>query len=221
MRPTTASAALLCLFAAALPAAAQQHDHAHAGGVFPPGWQGRVDRPTQDVNEVRFMAMGEGFHVITGPHVVLWHPDRTATGEYVARATFTQQRAPERREGYGLVVGGRDLDQPGQDYLYFLIRHDGHFMVRHRAGDEVHTLAEWTASDAIDGATADAPGTNTLAIEARPDEVGFLVNGTEVFTLARAEHDGIRIPNTDGLVGLRVGHHLDVRVSDFVIEPRP
>jgi hypothetical protein len=214
MRLLLASATLLCLAFPALPAAAQHHDHAAAGGAFPPGWQGRVDRPTQDIAEVRFMAMDDAFHVITGPHVILWHPERTATGAYRASATFVQERAPERLEGFGLLVGGQELDQPGQDYLYFLMRHDGRYMIRHRAGDEVHTLAPWTESPAVQRAGAETRASNTLAIETRTDSVVFLINDTVVHTLPRAAE-----LNTDGIVGLRVGHHLDVHVRDFSIAP--
>src|SRR5690606_19790228 len=124
------------LMTVALPAAAQHEGHHEGAGTIAEGWQGRVDRETQRIEDVRFMAMGATFHAITGPHVVLWNPANAATGGYTATATFRQDRAPERPEGFGLIVGGRDLDGPGQDYLYFLIRHDGRFMVRHRAGSE-------------------------------------------------------------------------------------
>jgi hypothetical protein len=214
MRLLLASTSLLCLMIPALPVAAQHYDHG-AGGAFPPGWQGRVDRPTQDIADVRFMAMDEGFHVVTGPHVILWNADRAATGEYRTSATFVQERAPERLEGFGLLVGGRELDQPGQDYLYFLIRHDGRYMIRHRAGDEVHTIAPWTEAAAIRRAGADAGASNTLTIEARSDSVVFLVNDVVVQTLQR-----VPMLNTDGIVGLRVGHHLDVHVRDLTIEPQ-
>jgi hypothetical protein len=214
MRLLLASTSLLCLMMPALPVAAQHHDHG-AGGAFPPGWQGRVDRPTQDIADVRFMAMDQVFHVVTGPHVILWNADHTAAGEYRASATFVQERAPERLEGFGLLVGGQDLDQPGQDYLYFLMRHDGRYMIRHRAGDEVHTIAPWTEAAAIRRAGADARASNTLTIEARSDSVVFLVNDVVVQTLQR-----VPMLNTDGIVGLRVGHHLDVHVRDLTIEPQ-
>jgi hypothetical protein len=215
MRPLLVSATLLCLIFPALPVAAQHHDHGAPGGAFPPGWQGRVDRPTQDIAEVRFTALDGGFHVITGPHVILWHPERTATGEYRASVTFVQERAPDRLEGFGLLVGGQALDQPGQDYLYFLMRHDGRYMIRHRAGEEVHTLAPWTEAAAVQRAGADTRASNTLAIETRTDSVAFLINDTVVHTLPRATD-----LNTDGIVGFRVGHHLDVHVRDFTIGPR-
>jgi hypothetical protein len=212
MRMTFAAAALLTLIAA--PAAAQHG--AHAGGQFPEGWHGRVDRENQNLADVRFMAMGAGLHVVTGPHVILWDPTRTGTGAYRASATFTQARAPERLEGFGLLVGGRDLDAPEQDYLYFLIRHDGRYLIRHRAGDEVHTLVPWTETDAVRRPTATEGADNVVAIEALGERVVFQVNGTTVHTL-----DRVPMLNTDGIVGLRVGHHLDLHVRDLTVSPAP
>jgi hypothetical protein len=210
--------AFVSLLAAAAPAAAQHvqhaHGHAHAGGEFPAGWQGRVDRPTQNIDDVRFMAMDDHFHVVTGPHVILWDPSRTASGEYRASVTVEHRRAPERLEGVGLLVGGQDLDGAGQDYLYFLMRHDGQYMVRHRAGDEVHTLAEWTEHPAVNRPTAEAGSENRLAIDARAGRVAFFINGTEVQAF-----DRVPMLNTDGIVGFRIGHHLDVHLRDFVVEP--
>lgn len=212
------TAAVMLLLAA--PAAAQQHaghhasgGHHTAGGEFPEGWQGRVDRETQKLEDVRFMAMGSGFHAITGAHVIMWNPAHQGSGAYTATATFRQDRAPERLEGFGLMVGGQNLDQPSQDYLYFLIRHDGSYMVRHRAGTEVHTLAAWTPHAAIRKATAEEAASNTLGIAADSEGVRFLVNGTEVHRLARAPE-----LNTDGLVGFRLGHHVDVHITDFTVE---
>jgi hypothetical protein len=214
MRSALTTMMILTLSALAGPVTAQQAGQAQGAGRFPAGWQGRVDRATQDIADVQFMRMGAGFHAVTGPHVILWNPANTASGQYRASATFSQSRAPERLEGYGLLVGGQRLDRPDQDYLYFLIRHDGRFMVRHRAGDEVHTLADWTESPAIRQASATSGADNTIAIESLANRVNFVVNGTTVFSLERAP-----MLNTDGIAGFRVGHHLDVRMRDFAIQP--
>jgi hypothetical protein len=219
MRRVTASIAASITVAAsvafAVPAAAQQHTgHAAQASSFPAGWQGRVDRANQNIADVQFMRMGEAFHVVTGPHVILWNPANTAKGNYRVRGTFAQARAPQRAEGFGIVAGGQNLDQPNQDYLYFLMRHDGRFMVRHRAGDEVHTLADWTEHAAIRKPGATTGAENTLEIVSLTDRVEFVVNGTTVFSLQRAP-----MLNTDGIAGFRVGHHLDVQVRGFGIAP--
>jgi hypothetical protein len=97
----------------------------------------RVDRSTNpsdpdDVPEVKFMTMGNGFHVTTGPAVTLWHPSNTATGTYTLRGTFTLMRPSGHVNYYGLVFGGSELDGPQQSYLYFLVAQNGTFLVNHR-----------------------------------------------------------------------------------------
>ncbi|HUF49518.1 MAG TPA: hypothetical protein VMN60_01710 [Longimicrobiales bacterium] len=202
--------ASLALLALAVPVAAQHEGH--GGGQFPAGWQGRVDRENQNIADVRLMSMASGLHVITGPHVILWQPQRTGTGWFRASATFTQSKAPERLEGFGILAGGRDLSAATQDYLYFLVRHDGSYLIRHRAGADVHTLQDWTPHAAVVRAGAASSARNTLAIEALPNEVRFVVNDQIVHTIAR-----VPMLRTDGIVGLRVGHHLDVVVSELAV----
>jgi hypothetical protein len=216
----------LALLAAATPLAAQQHGghehregHAHhAGhhqpGVIPDGWQVRLDRAAATVDQVTFMSHDGYVHLVLGPSGLFYRPEHVASGEYTAAATFTQNRAPHHPESYGLFVGGRDLDGEGQDYLYFLVRGDGRYLVKHRGGAETHTLIDWTEHPAVRPADAEGKATNTLAVQAGDFGVRFLVNGTEVGELARVPY-----LTTDGIVGLRVNHNLDVKVQDFSITP--
>ena len=68
-------------------------DRKAAGGQFPTGWMGRVDRPTQKLEDVKFVTMGTGYHVTAGPHAIYWNPANTASGTYTLRGTFTQTQA--------------------------------------------------------------------------------------------------------------------------------
>lgn len=211
MRKLLAISALLAL---ATPAAAQ--DGAKAAGndlQFPAGWQIRLDRANANRNDVRFFVAGDGLHATTGPAAIFWNPENVATGEFDARATFIQMKPSQHPEAYGIFVGGRDLDGDAQDYFYFLIRQDGKFLVKHRAGTEIHTLFDWTEHAAVKKADAEGKATNTLEIDVRATDVRFLVNGTEV-----AKLDRVPYMNTDGIVGLRVNHNLDVHIEGFAIE---
>lgn len=179
-------------------------------------WRARLDDPSASITGVRLEPEADGAHVATRVAAIFWRPADSASGAFDARATFQSLRSSAPREGYGLLVGGRDLGGSDQDYLYFLVRGDGHFLVKHRAGDETHDLlGGWQASDAVHAADAQGRATNALEVRVGPDSVGFVVNGRRVAGLARTH--GLR---TDGIVGLRVNHHLDVRVTDFAIERR-
>lgn len=212
------------LLASALPAAAQhthpaqpaqagQHaDHAagHATGI-PEGWQVRLDRPGSTA-PIHFMSMEGRLHAILGPAGIFYQPTSTATGAYILQGTFTLNKPAEHPEAFGMLLGGQNLDAANQDYLYFLVRQDGQFMVKHRAGSETHTLIDWTEHAAVRRPGADGKATNTLAVQSGAQGVRFLVNGTEVGTLPR----GV---NTNGIYGLRLNHNLDVEISDFGVQP--
>jgi hypothetical protein len=218
-------ATLAALVAAATPLAAQ-HQHAdpdqHPAGsaqhAAPAGWDFRLDRAQADRNAVHFMQMGDGMHVTLGPAGVFYNPANTRSGAYRLDGTFAQMRAPMHPEAYGLMLAGRNLSAANQDYMYFLVRGTGEFAVKHRAGEEVHTIADWTASPAIHRQGDDGKATNQLSVEVGPATITYFVNGTQVYRIDRAAV-GHTI-NTDGVYGLRVNHNLDVHVSGLQVTGR-
>ena len=157
--------------------------------------------------------MGAGLHVTTGPSGIFYDEKTTAKGDYAATATFTQTKPSAHPEAYGLFVGGSDLQGAGQRYLYFVVRQDGKYTIKHRAGTEVHTLVDWTASPAVKAVEGAGKATNALTVRAAGGDVKFLVNGTEVASLPRA-----KAMDVDGVVGLRVNHNLDVHVDGFSVK---
>lgn len=209
----------LAVLAIAAPAGAQTSKQADPddtvqGAALPAGWSARLDRAGAPANAVEFVVMGTGFHATMGPAAIFWNPKMAAKGAYRASGTFTQTKAPRHPEAYGLILGGRHLDTDAQDYLYFLVRQDGKFLVKHRAGAETHTLVDWTEHAAVNKADAAGKATNALRIDVGEKAVTFIVNGQEVRTVER-----VPSMNTDGLVGLRVNHNLDVHIADFAVEP--
>lgn len=208
--------ALLLLTLAAAPLAAQAvtkdapdpDKKASGGGSLPAGWSGRTDRASQQLSDAKFVATGKGFHVTAGPPAIYWNSANTASGNFTLRATFTQTTPSAHPEAYGVILGGKNLAMPDQDYLYFLIRQNGMYMIKHRAGTETHTIADWTASPAVKSlAAGGAPAVNDLRVTSTTDSVRFVVNGTTVKSLPRL--------GVDGIYGLRVNHNLDVRVENF------
>ena len=196
-------AVLLCVS----PLAAQDADLQRPGD-----WTVRFDRPAPD-SAIYFVSMPPGWHITTGPAAILYNPAQTAEGEYRVETEIILFPG-ERREGFGVFVGGADLAGAGQSYLYFLIRKDGRFLVTHRAGSDTHVLIPWTEHAAIvkhEGQEGNAK--NTLAIECGGERVRFMVNGEQVAWLPRAEMD------VEGVVGLRVNHNLDVHVASLSVEP--
>jgi len=179
----------------------------------PADWKIRFDRPAEE-SAIEFVTMPPGWHVTTGPAAVLYLPANVARGTYRARAVI-HLFPGERREGFGLFIGGRHLEDDGQTYTYFLLRKDGRFLIKRRAGSETPVLVPWTGHDAIvphEGGKETVK--NVLEIAVGPETVGFLVNGQEVASLPRDQVD------TEGVVGLRVNHALNLHISELVIEQR-
>jgi hypothetical protein len=191
------------------------HDQKAAGGTLPSGWTGRLDNGGPSGAGVRTMLMGAGIHFITGPAGVFYRShDTPVSGSYDTHAMFTQLGLSDHPEGYGLFVGGSDLDGANPRYTYFLIRQDAHFLIKRRAGAATPTVTDWTESAAIRKPTASGRMANTLGIDVGKDKVRFLVNGTEVRSADPASVD------TNGLAGLRINHNLSVLVEGFGVKAR-
>jgi hypothetical protein len=186
-----------------------QQGHAHEMGVLPAGWQARLDRGT-DMSRVHFMAMDSGYHAILGPAAVFYRPADQARGMYTVQARFNQRKAPTHPEAYGLVYGARGLEGEAQEYFYFLVRGDGKYSVRHRAGSEVHTLQDWTEHAAVKKQDSAGVASNVLAVRVGETTVDLSVNGTRV-----AQYPRTQMSATDGVHGLRINHNLDVHVDQY------
>lgn len=201
---------------AAAPAFAQGNDDpdkaVEGGGTLPAGWSAKTDRNAPLTN-VKFSKMGDGWHVTLGPAVVLYREADKASGNYHAVATFSQTKAVAHPEGYGIVIGGKDLQSGTPTYTYFLVRQDGQYIVKQFKGAEKpeNVTSGWTANDAVKKAGDDGKATNELAIGVSGGKASFTVNGKEVYST-----DTSKI-STDGIVGIRVNHNLDVHVGGFAI----
>jgi hypothetical protein len=185
----------------------------------PAGWSVRVDR-SQSASDpdgtpnLKFMTMGKGFHVTGGPAGTFWNPANTASGNYTAKATFTLIKPSGHTNYYGLTIGGADLGGPAQSYIYFLIAQDGTFLVKHRAGDAVHDVKPSTPHAAIKKPDEKGTSTNVLEVRVGANDISYVVNGTVVHTTPKTGMTA----KTDGLVGFRVNHLLDVHVEGFEVQ---
>ena len=179
-----------------LPAQADPDAKVKGGGAFPAGWHVRTDK--------------------NRPTVVLWRDVDRATGSYTVAATFTQTKNPRHPEGYGLIIGGSRLGDTRNRYTYYLVRGDGTFLIKRRvAGDStVQVTNGWTPSDAVVKADSAGQATNQLGVVVAGGTVTFLANGKEVYTARAAGLD------TQGLVGYRVNHNLDVHLGALVVRKR-
>jgi hypothetical protein len=222
MRKTLVLAAASILFAActakeAAPpadtsAANSDPDVNVAGGSLPAGYSARTDRPDAPITGASYSPNGTAWEVKTGPAHIVYSPKDTASGNYTVTAPIDQLEKPAHPEAYGLIIGGRNLDQPSQAYTYFLVRGTGELLVRVREGDATRDVLKWTASADVPKEDASGKSSYALGAAVTNDAVKFMVNGKQVASVSKA---GLPV---DGIAGLRINHNLHVRVTPVSIQ---
>ncbi len=195
----------------ASPALAQQpaQSTVPATAPLPAGWSAREDRD-RPLDDAKFATMGAGLHATMGRRAAVFYRDAdNASGSYTMEATFTQTKAPEHPEAFGVFIGGRDLQGANQQYTYFLIRGDGKYLIKRRNGATTSNVQDWTANEAVKAQDAAGKCTNTLTVQVAGGDVIFKVNGADVHRAKAADVDA------EGISGLRVNHNLDVHIAGF------
>jgi len=221
---------LLALLFAAAPAFAQDDmlsmrpDPQNPQGenmATPPTWTVRFDHPgtatvgsEQDSVDVWFVNMTPGWHITTGPAAIFYHPASMVAGNQGIESNIYFFDPGERLEAYGIFFGGQNLANDDITYDYFLVRNNGEFIVKRWTGDETSVIHPWTAHEAVAIFGSDTEDTvaNKLSLEIHDAEVAFFVNNTEVVRLPRES------VNTDGVLGFRLNHHVNVHVSTLSVE---
>jgi hypothetical protein len=231
MRRTVFALAALAL---AAPLAAQQMagmdmtNKVKGSGQLPAGWMMRFDPPhqgpTPDPTEVNVVTMGTGVHFTSGPAAIYYNPKDMGSGEYTVTATMSQRKSMGH-EAYGIFIGGKNLQDSTQQYVYFLVkpcrsRGDckdrstplGEIMISARTsnGRPTALLASVHDDEVHADDPADGHATNKLTIHVAKDSVHFLVNDKRVKALAKSQLGGV---STDGQAGVRINHNSDVHVA--------
>jgi hypothetical protein len=185
----------------------------------PAGWQVRVDRSQSasdpdNVPDLKVMTMGKGFHVTGGPAGTFWNPANRATGSYTAKATFNLMKPSGHNNYYGLIFGGQAIEGAAQKYIYFLVAQDGTYIIKTRNGDKVDDVKGSTPHAAIRKPGPDGRATNNLEVRVGASMIDYVVNGTVVHTTPKSGATAA----TDGFVGVRINHQLDVHVDGFEVQ---
>ena len=199
------------IVAAAVPAAAQK----------PAGWSVRVDASQSatdpdDTPNIKFATMGKGFHITGGPAGTFWNPANTAAGDFTASATFTLMKPSGHTNYYGLIIGGSDLGGAAQSYIYFLVAQDGTYTLRQRSGSQVQDIQARVKHDAVQRPGSSGQSVNTVEVRVAGNTISYVVNGTVVTTTPKSGMTA----KTDGIVGIRVNHLLDVHVENFTVNKK-
>ena len=176
---------------------------------IPAGWRWTPDRPGEVVaadSAPRFDRMPPGWHITTGPAGLMYPPAERAAGLFSLVADFVI--FPETTEsGFGIFLGGSDVEGEAPTYLAALLRRDGAVSVVRRARGAETVLVPWTNSPAINPHPGEGVVTNRLRVNASADSLRVFVNDSSV----------ARVPlgaaATDGHFGFRVGHRVNLHLT--------
>jgi len=183
----------------------------------PQGWRMRVDESTSaedpdDRPDLRVVTVGSGMRITGGPAGTFWNPANAVTGNFTARASFTLMKPSSHTNYYGLIFGGRDVEGPKQTYVYFLVAQNGTYIIRRRVGEEVTDVQARMTHAAVRRPDANGRSVNALEVRVAGNTVSYVINGMVVHTAPKGNLV------TDGLVGVRVNHVLDVQVEGFTVQ---
>ncbi len=227
MRHAKLFAFSLAALAAAAPLTAQRGDPTMTvtgTGKLPDGWMLRFDptrggAPAPAMTAVSFEKMGEGFHVKSGPAALYYNTKDMGSGQFQISATFKQTKTMAH-EAFGIFIGGSNLQDSTQSYIYMVIKPaDGTIRIarRNSNGRPTDIVAENAAAPeaAINrDAATDGSATNALTIHVAKDTVHFVVNGKLVKAIAKSALGGA----TDGQAGLRVNHNMDLHIDGYAVK---
>ena len=173
---------------------------------FPAGWKGTADRGSADA--VQFTESGGMMHLNMGRvTATLYNSGWTKSGNYTYSARLTQEQKASHPVSYGIAFGGTGMGSGNEMYTYFLVRQAGEYYIANRANGSSTAVVAWTADPAVNKEGADGKQENTLSVQVQGDNVIFSVNGKQVKTLPKSQ------VHTDGTLGIRVGHTLNVMVD--------
>lgn len=217
------AALVLAASFAATAAMAQDADRSVSdGGIKVDGWKGRIDRRPisqgKTIADSRFSeASGGGFRLSVGPAGNFWNPANSASGDYDVTATFEEHKMETSHpHPYGVFIGGADLESDTETLLYCIVYGDGTYAVKTFHGENVTTLVNREASDAIHKANADGEATNEVGWQVRGGNASCLINGTKVTSLNSGQIVASdKLKSTDGVYGIRVSHNLELTVTGF------
>ncbi len=221
------AAALLISAMTALPAARAQQDadkKVAGGGVTVKGWQGRVDTGNKQgltINDSKFAPEGSSWRLMTGAAGLYWSPANMGKGDFSVKATFTEPKQPYNHpHPYGVFIGGKGLDTDTPQALYCAAYRNGNYIVRGFSGGKVFpVVGKPMPNEAVKKAeTPESQVVQDVALSVRGDKVECTVNGTSVWSAAKADVTGAgKLDSTDGVTGIRVSHNSDAMVSNFAV----
>ena len=220
----TAVAAGLLALGAARPVFAQRIVNPQIADVVgpnenkrPAGWIVRSDGAPTGVpgDTVKLLHRGKGFYLTSGPSSIVWTPTNVARGKFVLEAVlFSGRSGATIPDGFGVFLGGRNMQTPNAQYTEFLVKNDGQYAVFQHIGPKRVALVDWTTVAGISLHTGrrDESVRNTFRVIVDDKNVQLVVNRTLATSFLRSAFQ------PDGEYGVRIGTRQQFQIEALGLE---
>ena len=128
-----------------------------------------------------FVQMPPGWHVTTGPGVLLYPSTHGDVGGNFSLEAEIFLFSGESAEEYGVFLGGQDIEGAATpDYSAFVLRRDGQAAVLRRRAGQTTPVSNWQRHESIlPGKAGDEPVKNVLRIDIDQSNATLSVNGAQ------------------------------------------
>jgi len=186
-------------------------------GKRPVGWLVRSDSTPAGGNRdsVHLVNRGKGYFLESGPPSIVWTPRNVARGSFILESTmFSGRSGSTFPGGFGVFLGGRNMQTPQAQYTEFLVRNDGFYAVLQHVGPKVVKLKDWTQIAGINQhkGRRDESVRNSFRVIVDAQTVQLVINRTLVTSFLRGTFQ------PDGEYGVHVGAKQLIQVETLGLE---
>ncbi len=183
----------------------------------PSGWMVRSDGATKGVagDTVQLIHRGKGYFLTSGPTSIVWNPQKVASGKFILQGVLYSGRTGATiPDGFGVFVGGKDMQSPNAKYTEFLVKNDGQFAVFQHIGSRRVALTDWTtlAGITLHSGRRDESVRNTFRIVVDERNVTLVINRSVATSFPRA------VFQPDGVYGVRIGTRQQFQIEQLGLE---
>ena len=187
----------------------------------PTDWKWRQDAPaplasgaTTTPGSWVFVQMPPGWHVTTGPGVLLYPTTNAEVDGNFSIETEIVLFPGDSLEEYGVFVGGKEIESGDPSFTAFVLRRDGRAEVVQRRAARTAPIAGSAGDVNKPPAAAKEPLKNVIRLDVGPASVTMSVNGKEVIAVPRQQVD------VGGRFGFRIGKDMNLHIATLNVTRR-